>query len=69
MNPENGATARDRACRAAVINVCAPFAGRLTDLCGRRFSEAVNDALQQAHEIGGDAPRGLHDLRVIERLR
>src|SRR5918994_4087749 len=67
LNPEKGATACNRASLAVAINACVRFAERLTGVPGRRFSDAANDALQQAHEIRCDPTRGLHHLRVIER--
>src|SRR4051812_49245609 len=38
-------------------------------LFATRSSEAANDALQKAHERGGDAGCRRHHLGVIERLR
>src|SRR5215210_1666775 len=69
LNPEKGATARVRASRAMAISSCVPAPDGLAGLAGRRFSDAANDPLQQAHEIRADAARGGHHLRVIEGMR
>src|SRR5215208_6073411 len=68
LKPEKGATACNRASVAVAIKASVRAAERLTGAPRRRFSDAANDALQQAHEVRRDALRGLHHLRVIERL-
>src|SRR5438270_7493558 len=61
---ENAAEACSRARRAAATS--SACVGRPP---GGRRSETANDPLQQRDELPAHAPRGLHHLGVIERLR
>src|SRR2546425_4980863 len=56
--------------RAIAMNASSWPSPTSTSATDRRpSSDPANDALQQRDELSAHAPRGFHDLGVIERLR